>query len=351
MATIVGQDNSNSPAGRTPIALNKEVGQDGFEKDDWGLSDIGATGVWNIVERDKIKLPGVVVGVIDVGFYDHEDLSFLHPTSGMAIDDHGNHVAGILCAKHNGLGVRGVLPDCLVVARSGDFLPIASEGVDEDQFMLVFSQILMAMDKFVTERDEVAVFNASLGYNWKDNFDLNPSDSQNGNLRAAVQNQGVFLFPVLTEAAKRGVLIFSAAGNDSSVNEQHHAEWASPFNWASKAACESVGVCSGVVIEAHDKYGQRAEFSNVGGDLSCPGVDIVSLVATDANKNPSQNNYGRMSGTSMASPYCAGGFVLFSLLRSNYDASAALQCLKASASLSSTGAPRLNLLAALEQCN
>jgi hypothetical protein len=26
MATIVGQDNSNSPAGRTPIALNKEVG-------------------------------------------------------------------------------------------------------------------------------------------------------------------------------------------------------------------------------------------------------------------------------------------------------------------------------------
>jgi hypothetical protein len=102
-----------------------------------------------IVERDKIKLPGVVVGVIDVGFYDHEDLSFLHPTSGMAIDDHGNHVAGILCAKHNGLGVRGVLPDCLVVARSGDFLPIASEGVDDDQFMLVFSQILMAMERLI----------------------------------------------------------------------------------------------------------------------------------------------------------------------------------------------------------
>ena len=80
---------------------------------------------------------------------------------------------------------------------------------------------------------------------------------------------------VLELAAKAGKVIFSAAGNDSSgLAVPMQARYASPFNWAALTAREHGIARNGVVVEAHDASNKRAPFSNVGGNVSCPGVDV-----------------------------------------------------------------------------
>src|SRR5262249_25156445 len=54
-----------------------------------------------------------------------------------------------------------------------------------------------------------------------------------------------------------------------------------------------------LVVEAVDRDGSRAEFSNTGGDVAAPGVDIMSTL--DADKVP----FGLCSGTSQAAPHVA----------------------------------------------
>lgn len=73
------------------------------EQIDWGIDNIKVRDLWG---RDLPFAPRV--GVIDVGFAMHEDLAFGRPLNGPS-NDHGNHVAGIICAKHNGKGIAGGL--------------------------------------------------------------------------------------------------------------------------------------------------------------------------------------------------------------------------------------------------
>lgn len=305
---------------------------------DWGVDDIKVRELWN----EPLPL-APRVGVIDVGFALHEDLAFGGILNGSS-NDHGNHVAGIICAKHNGKGIAGVVPDCQVIAKTGDFLPVTSASDNVQSFLLLFSQILLTMDKFVTDSDEVMAFNASLGYNWEANFGIDPSEDGNEFIRANIQNQAIFLLPVLDAAADRDILIFSAAGNDSSASDARDAVFASPFNWAARTVCAELGNCSGVIVEAHDQNGDRASFSNINGDISCPGVDILSAVSTKFDA------YGTMSGTSMASPYCTGGFMMFSMLRPGYSSQEALECLTDSGLPQPHGTPRMDLKAALTHC-
>lgn len=321
-----------------PTIENTIEMSEAHEDTDWGMSDIGAAKLWGLDELRQ----GQRVGVIDVGFALHEDLVF-DGLDGPS-NDHGNHVAGIICAKHNGKGVRGVVPECQVVPKTGDFLPIVGEDDDVASFMLLFSQILLTMNDFVIDRDEVTAFNASLGYNWASNFNIDPEDPDNASIRAIIQNQAVFMFPALQAAAQRDIPIFSAAGNDNSPGGTRAAKWASPFNWAANTLCEVQGVCSGVVVEAHDEDGTRARFSNIGGDVSCPGVKVLSTIAVP------KDGYGTMSGTSMASPYCTGGYVVFSMLRPNYSSREALDCIVASGEAMPHGTPKMDLAAALAHC-
>src|SRR5262245_39371626 len=87
------------------------------EVTDWGISDIEADKLWTMDGADG----GVILGVMDVGFARHEDIVFSVLGPGLAVDDHGNHVAAIACARHNGRGVRGVIPNCFVRPKTGSF--------------------------------------------------------------------------------------------------------------------------------------------------------------------------------------------------------------------------------------
>jgi len=314
---------------------------------DWGLLDIQADKLWD----QEGAQDGVIFGIMDVGFAKHENLVFLDFVNNTPTEDHGTHVAGIACAKHSSPnGVRGVLPNCLVRARYGDVFFNSTQGGKITQFMALFSQILGSLTTFVDSYDDVSTFNISLGYNWISNFGINPDAANSQDWRAIVDIQGPLLVTLLQNAEKKGKIIFSAAGNDSTdLNPPIDAKYASPFNWAAIVARE-MGIKNGVIVEAHDKEGTRAPFSNTGGDISCPGVNIMSTVAFDVQHQKSKSAYGEMSGTSMASPYCAAGLVLFRLVRPKYTGEEAVACLLKSKAMSSSGIPMLKLTDAINAC-
>lgn len=318
------------------------------ETTDWGVADIEADQLWAMPGASD----GALFGVMDAGFARHEELVFLELPQDTAVSDHGNHVAAIACARHlNGRGIRGVLPNCFVRARSADIFFTSADGGGPLGFFVLFSQILATLDDFVGAQDDVYTFNVSLGYNWRSNFGINPDLPESAQWRTLVESQGTLLVSLLALAEESGRVIFSAAGNDSQgLATPISAKYASPFNWAAITAREQGIATSGVIVEAHDANGDRAPFSNIGGHISCPGVNIFSAVAFDPLGNVSDHAYGMMSGTSMASPYCAAGQLLFRLVRPGYSGIETVNCLLQSSALSSSGAPMLRLKTALDAC-
>ena len=322
---------------------------------DWGVSDIEADKLW--------PLPGagdaVKIGVLDAGFARHDDLAYFgfDPDVSRAdwrSENHGNHVAGIACARHDNAGIRGVLRSCMVRAKKGGFAFAPEEGGRDDNFLTAFSDIVVALYDFVRDEPDVTTFNVSLGYNWRMILKDNEEKSVNHPIyvqeRQLVERQGRIIVQMLQYAEKNDKLIFSAAGNDSTSETVEPAKFASPFNWGAAKARELRLSTAGIVVEAHDTERKRAAFSNGGGDISCPGIDVLSTIAFDAQKNPSQNAYGRMSGTSMASPYCAAGLQLFRMVRPQLTSTEAFKCLVTMADRTDSGTPMLKLTNALAAC-
>lgn len=314
---------------------------------DWGVADIEADQVWGLPGAGD----GVILGVMDAGFGRHEDITYLRFPSTTPTDNHGNHVAAIACAGHNGRGVRGVLPNCFVVARSADVFFQSMNGNPQIRFMTLFSQILGTLSRFIDEEDQIKTYNISLGYNWWRNFSINPDLPESLQWRQLVEMQGTLLVSVLEVAQTRDKVIFSAAGNDSDgLSTPIEAKYASPFNWAAITARETGRAQNGFIVGAHGPNGTRASFSNTGADISCPGTDIMSAVAFDSAAAPSPSAYGKMSGTSMASPYCAAAHVLFRLVRPNYSGVEAANCMVRSAEAGLDSMPRLKLTRSLTAC-
>lgn len=303
------------PEPPSPVAATERV--------DWGMADIGMDKVWPAMTAP------VKVGVIDVGFASHEDLDATNGLPGtLAKHDHGNHVAGIMCAKHNGLGIKGALKNCKLVQSSGWFVltgPASPEGFGTDPFVTVFSEYVATTLRFMSANPDVRVINLSLGYNWMNNFNIDPRGPSFAAYRNDVRQQGAFFAAVLAVAKSNGVAIVMAAGNDSTnLNPRLEAEWASPFNQGSMLVERQDGWTNGLVVEAYDKQHQRASFSNVKGHLACPGVGILSSLASGASA------YGEMSGTSMAAPYCAAGLAAGMMLRPELSLRDLIGCLRSS---------------------
>ncbi|MBG6173078.1 hypothetical protein IWQ55_001350 [Labrenzia sp. EL_208] len=318
------------------------------EETDWGLGDIQAPALWPLLPTPVQR----IVAVFDVGFALHEDILFVDGIEGQRVLDHGNHVAGIVCAMHNDRGYRGVLPYCGVRARAhGFWIDPGLPGRGAERLRLMRA-VMETFEDFVQNTREVAAYNVSLGYNWHKLAATDPSFEFHGNpnLELLVENNAQMLIEVLKTANDRGVLIVSAAGNDSSgLAAPLDAQWASPFNYVARFACQARGLCNGVVVEAHDPAGDRAVFSNVGGHISCPGVNIHSAVATNGGK-PSKRSYGIMSGTSMAAPYCTGGLVLLATLLPTLGIEEILECLRQVGPVSSAGTPMMRLADAHDHC-
>ncbi|MFE1907537.1 S8 family serine peptidase [Streptomyces gardneri] len=101
-------------------------------------------------------------------------------------------------------------------------------------------------------------------------------------LKGGVLNQAI------THANGKGAVVV-AAGNDSTALQPYKVD--TPV----------------LVVNAADRTGVPASFTNFGAQnaVTAPGVDILSTLPTYTTKETLKNlsGYGKLSGTSMATPY------------------------------------------------
>jgi len=219
---------------------------------DWGVERIGADKIWN-----QSIGSGVKIAIIDTGVQrDHPDLKnniiqgydFVNEDNDATDDNgHGTHVAGITSATLNQTGTVGV-------NYNAQIMPIK---VLNNQGYGYLSDVAKGI--YFAADNGARIINMSLG-----------SSSDSTTLRNAV-----------TYAANKGILLVAAAGNNNG----------SPCLYP--AAYSSV-----ICVVATDSKNQLASFSNMGGELSAPGVSNYSTFVG--------SSYRYLSGTSIASPHVAG---------------------------------------------
>ncbi|MEO1435119.1 MAG: S8 family serine peptidase [Bacteroidota bacterium] len=183
-----------------------------------------------------------------------------------AEDDHGHgtHCAGIIAAKNNSIGTRGVAAGAWVVP-----VKVCTSGG-----MCSWSDILEGLQHVAKYKIAGDVVNMSLGKNppswWDRMWNLDPAKAEDQ----------------IRSLANSGVHMVFAAGNDDK-----------------QASTKSPARINGTrcyTVSAMDWNYNIASFSNYGSgvDWAAPGVSIRSC-----HKN---GGYAYMSGTSMAAPYVAG---------------------------------------------
>ncbi len=158
------------------------------------------------------------------------------------------------------------------------------------------------------------------------------------------------LIRLMASRVKDYVLFVVAAGNDSDGRDTPiSARWASPFAWAGTQESAAGEMPTNIlVVEAVDREGMRASFSNTGGHVSAPGVDIMSTLAAG------RDAFGVCSGTSQAAPHVAAlAALLFELDPKKTPADVA-QLIKASAHPAKAGskaAPSIDALDSVAAVN
>jgi len=268
----------------------------------WGMEDIRAPALWNL---DSGSLSKVHVGVIDVGFAGHEDLSFhnfnARPAHAEDID-HGLHVAGILGADFgNGIGVDGVAPNAVMSA----IMPSS----EEDRRGTSAHASLDALLRLLNAHRTVKVVNISLGISFRKYSDDPHFPENNDRAAEAIYDLGELVDVGLSAAhLVWGVapLIVTSAGNryggtavlnDGFANAGLARDMRSVHNGPQILAVEALNVPGGDWGDPRLGGFPIAALSNLGGHISAPGSRILSAV---------RNGYEIKSGTSMAAPHVAG---------------------------------------------
>jgi len=224
---------------------------------------------WNVNRIGYGNGIGKTAWIVDSGIdFDHPDLtvdqtrsrSFVQgQTSADDQNGHGTHVAGIIGAKNNTIGVLGVASGASLVALK--VLDKDGEGN--------LSYIIQAIAYINTIAAAGDVVNMSVG-----------GESGSDILDQQVKN-----------TAARGIYFAIAAGNDNKL-----------ANTRSPARVNTSNVYTVSAIDSLDNF---ASFSNYGNDVvdfAAPGVRILSTWM--------DNRYAYASGTSMAAPHVAGLLLL-----------------------------------------
>ncbi len=226
----------------------------------WNITMVGAPTQWTTRTADTIK-----VAVIDTGIYlTHPDLAANIKGQYNAInsrktanDDngHGTHVAGIIAALNNSIGVVGVAPDADLYAIK----VLDSRGSGTLANLIKGINYAISID--------VDVINMSLGFG------------------SATEAQLYPLHDVIIDAVEANITVVAAAGNDPTIQTSLPGRYPEVLS-----------------VAAIDKNYAMAYFNSTGKiDFTAPGVSIYSTY---------KKSYASLSGTSMASPHVAGAVAL-----------------------------------------
>ena len=288
----------------------------------WGLKAIRMPAMWSLIDRHRAANPGAKrprIGIIDVGFTENANVKYTLARGAYrpplvrpdCETNHGTHVAGIIGAKQGAApGIDGIVPDADLeaVAIAAEFIG-ERDNLDADlswqaQAMLfsdVLSNTMIYLTSNLKQASSLRVLNVSLAYNFVARGVLGDADPDSvEGLKLHIADQASVI-RTMARLVENDVLFVVAAGNDSeALAKPLDARWASPFAWAGTYAWTSgEPVRNIIVVEATGRDGKRASFSNVGGHVSAPGVDIMSTLGSTTSP------FGVCSGTSQAAPHVA----------------------------------------------
>ena len=224
---------------------------------------------WNINRIGFGNGIGKTAWIVDSGIdFNHPDLtvdktrsrSFVEgQTTADDQNGHGTHVAGIIGAKNNTIGVLGVASGASLVALK--VLDKDGEGN--------LSYIIQALAYINTVAAAGDVVNMSVG-----------GESGSDILDQQVKN-----------SAAKGIYFAIAAGNDNKL-----------ANLSSPARVNASNVYTISAVDSLDNFASFSNYGNDAVDFAAPGVRILSTWM--------DNKYAYASGTSMAAPHVAGLLLL-----------------------------------------
>ena len=264
----------------SPPGKNKDKSTQPPQEIPWGIDRINATEAW-IISNGSAN--GVIeVAVIDTGIdRDHPDLennlawgvSVLNgristkPNAYQDRNGHGTHVAGIVAAINNEIGVVGVAPSVEIYA-------IKALGNDGSGWV---SDIILGIEQALLGPDGVLD---------KDGDGVIAGDPEDDAAEVISMSFGsssdvTSLHEAIIEAYSYGVVLVAASGNEGASTPSY------------PAAYEEV-----IAVGATNMSDAVPSWSNRGVELSAPGVDILSTYPDDS--------YATLSGTSMACPHVSG---------------------------------------------
>ena len=221
----------------------------------YGISMVHAPDVWSVEKGD-----GINVAVVDTGVdYTHPELKDAYKGGFNAItksndpkddNEHGTHVSGTIAAADNNLGVVGVAPKANLWAVK----VLNANGSGSN------TTIASGINWVISKKAEV-------GGNWIINMSLGQCTDVSVDAENCSATPSISVRDACQHAADAGILIFAAAGNESTAS--HAATVAYPAAFSSVTA-----------VAAIDSNQAVAVFSDQGPEIavSAPGVNVFSTV-------------------------------------------------------------------------
>lgn len=291
-----------------------------------GTYGINASKAWKISKGS----PSIVVAVLDTGITEHPDLDANVVTGYDFISDpdnardgngrdanpidpgdyinsstpsswHGTHVAGIIAAESNDIGITGIAPNVKIS-------PVRVLGI-----------------RGGSESDIAAGINWSIGVKLS-GIPANPNPAKVVNLSigsssfsTCYSNSPTQL--AIDESKKRNVTLVTAAGNDNQLATNSY-----PGNCYGNITIGATGITGDRSYYSNYAGYSRTQDIYIGVDISAPGGDdsvgynkpasgLIWSTLNDGKTTVGRATYGGEQGTSMASPVAAGVVALMYSVR------------------------------------